>query len=185
MRVGSCIGSAVVGYVLLVRGSLTLDLGLGRRLRPLGPMSVSIAAPRETVFDVIAAPYLGRTPRAMGAKLAVLERGSDMVLAAHFTRVGAGLTATTLETVRFERPQRVAFRLVRGPVPHVLETFELAQTEDGTELEYRGELGTDLWRLGSWWGELVARPWERTVAESLSGIRAEAERRAGVREAAA
>ena len=43
-------------------------------------------------------------------------------------------------------------------------------------------LGTDLWRVGSWWGELVARPWERTVAESLSGIRTEAERRAGVRE---
>jgi hypothetical protein len=52
----------------------------------------------------------------------------------------------------------------------------------GTELEYRGELGTDLWRVGSWWGELVARPWERTVAESLSSIRTEAERRAALRE---
>jgi hypothetical protein len=66
-------------------------------------------------------------------------------------------------------------------VPHVLETFELRQTRDGTDLEYRGELGTDLWRVGSLWGELVATRWERTVAESLSGIRTEAERRAGVR----
>ena len=178
MSVGSCIGGAAVGYVLVVRGALTLDLGLGRRLRPLGPLRVSIGAPRETVFDVIAAPYLGRTPRALGAKLDVIEHGSDMVLARHFTPLSAGLTATTVETVRFERPERVAFRLVRGPVPHVLETFELRETEDGTELEYRGELGTDLWRVGSWWGELVARPWERTVAESLSGIRTEAERRA-------
>jgi hypothetical protein len=178
MRVGSCIGGAAVGYVLVVRGALTLDLGLGRRLRPLGPLRVDIVAPRETVFDVIAAPYLGRTPRAMGAELDVLERGSDMVLATHFTPVSAGLTAATMETVRFERPERIAFRLVRGPVPHVLEAFELRETEGGTELEYRGELGTDLWRVGSWWGELVARPWERTVAESLSGIRAEAERRA-------
>jgi hypothetical protein len=184
MIVGSCIGGAAVGYVLVVRGALTLDLGLGRRLRPLGPLRVSIAAPRETVFDVIAAPYLGRTPRALGAKLDVLERGSDMVLATHFTPLSAGLIATTVETVRFERPERVAFRLVRGPVPHVLETFELRETEDGTELEYRGELGTDLWRVGSWWGEFVARPWERTVAEALSGIRTEAERRATVREPA-
>jgi hypothetical protein len=180
--VGSCIGGAAVGYVLAVRGALTLDLGLGRRLRPLGPLCVRIAAPRETVFDVIAAPYLERTPRALGAKLDVLEHGSDMVLATHFTPLSAGLTAATVETVRFERPERVAFRLVRGPVPHVLETFELRETEDGTELEYRGELGTDLWRVGSWWGELVARPWVRTVTESLSGIRTEAERRAALRE---
>ena len=176
----SCIAGAAVGYSLIVRGALTVDLGLGRRLRPLGPLRLRIAAPRETVFDVIAEPYLGRTPRALGAKLEVLERGSDMVLAAHFTPLGAGLTATTVETVRFERPELVAFRLLRGPVPHVLETFTLQQTERGTELEYRGELGTDLWRLGSWWGELVARRWERTVAESFSDIRAEAERRAGL-----
>jgi hypothetical protein len=182
--VGGCIAGAAVGYVLVVRGALTLDLGLGRRVRPLGPIRVSIAAPRETVFDVIAAPYMGRTPRAMRAKLDVLERGSDMVLAAHFTPLGARLTATTVETVRFERPERVAFRLLRGPVPHLLETFELKETEGGTELEYRGELGTDLWRLGRWWGGLVARPWEHTVTESLSGIQHEAERRVGVRETA-
>jgi hypothetical protein len=185
MQVGAGVAGAGVGYVLVVRGALTLDLGLGRRVRPLGPSLVSIAAPRETVFEVIAAPYLGRTPRAMAAKLEVLERGSDMVLAAHFTPLGAGLKATTLETVRFERPERVTFRLLRGPVPHVLETFKLRQTPDGTELEYRGELGTDLWGLGSWWGELVATRWERTVAASLSGIRAEAERRAGARAASA
>lgn len=77
--------SAVTGYELLVRGALTLDLGIGRRVRPLGPITVRIAAPCETVFDVVAAPYLGRTPRAMRSKLRVLERGSDLVLAAHYT----------------------------------------------------------------------------------------------------
>jgi hypothetical protein len=163
--------------VLVVRGALTLDLGLGRRLRPLGPIHVSIAASPDTVFDVIAAPYLRRTPRAMRAKLDVLERGSDMALAAHFTPLGRGLTVTTLETVRFERPNLVAFRLLRGPVPHMTETFELHPTDDGTELRYRGELGTDLWRLGSCWGALVAQPWERAVTQSLSSIRTEAERR--------
>ena len=172
---------AATGYVLLVRGALTLDLGLGRRVRPLGPIQVSIAAPRETVFDVIAAPYLRKTPRAMRAKLDVLERGSDMALAAHFTPLAARLIVTTLETIRFERPERVAFRLVRGPVPHLVETFELREEQGGTELEYRGELGTDLWSLGSWWGALVARPWVGTVEESLSGVRAEAERRAGAK----
>lgn len=168
---------AAGGYALLVRGALTLDLGIGRRVRPLGPIVRTIAAPPETVFDVIAAPYLGRTPRALSDKLQVWERSSDMALAAHFTTTGR-FTTTTVETVRFERPHRVSFRLLRGPVPHVTETYELREATEGTAFVYAGELGTDLWRLGEWWGARVAGPWERAVAASLDSIQAEAERRA-------
>ena len=167
------------GYALLVRGALTLDLGVGRRLRPLGPIERTIAAPPETVFDVIAAPYLGKTPRALRGKLEVLERGSDLVLAAHFTPLGRGLTVTTVETVRFERPHRISFRLVKGPVPYVVERYELQPRAGATDFAYTGELGTDLWRLGTWWGDRVAPSWEQTVATSLEGVRTEAERRAG------
>lgn len=173
---GALVGAAVF-YVLTVRGALALDLGIGRRLRPLGPQRVTIAAPRELVFETIAAPYR-RTPRAMRDKLEVLERGSDLVLAAHHTPVAYGLKATTVEAVRFESPGRISFRLVRGPVPHVEETFDLQEVDGVTELLYSGELGTDLWGLGAAWGSMVARSWERTVAASLAGIRAEAERRA-------
>jgi hypothetical protein len=164
-------------YARLVRGELTVDLGIGRTVRPLGPLTVRIAAPRDVVFDVISAPYLGRTPRALATKLRVLERGEDMVLAEHFTPVG-NRVATTVETVRFERPSHVYFRLVRGPVPHVVEEFVLDEAADGTELEYRGDLGTDLWALGRWWGARVARKWEAAVRESLASVTAEAERRA-------
>jgi hypothetical protein len=138
---------------------------------------VYIDAPRETVFAVIAGPYLGRTPRAMADEPHVLERSTDMALATHTTTVFAGLKAKTLETVRFEPPERVSFRLVRGPVPHVVETFELRATDAATELEYRGELGTDLWRAGELWGNRVARTWERVVQASMHSIRAESERR--------
>ena len=175
------VAAASTAYVLVVRGALTLDLDIGRRLRPLGPITIDVTAPPETVFDVVAAPYLGKTPRAMGGKLKVLERGSDLVLAAHFTDVGAGLTATTVETVRFERPHLVAFRLVRGPVPHVTETYSLRKRAGGTRLEYQGELGTDLWKLGEWWANRVARSWEGAVEDSLRDIRSESERRADAR----
>ena len=160
---------------MLVRGALTLDLGLGRRVRALGPQRVAIDASRQVVFDVVANPYLGRTPKAMRAKLEVIERGSDMVLAAHHTAV-RGFVATTVETVRFERPEVVHFRLVRGPVPHVVERFVLHDRSGTTELEYRGELGTDLWGVGSLWGALVARRWEEAVRVSLAAVKAEAER---------
>jgi hypothetical protein len=166
------------GAALVARAGLTLDIGIGRRLWPLGPIELEIAAPPELVFDVIAAPYLGRTPRALQRKLEVIERGADLVLAAHFTPVAPGLTVTTVETVRFERPHRVSFRLVKGPVPHVLERYELRSSTTGTAFTYSGELGTDLWALGTCWGALVGRSWERTVAGSLDSIRVEAERRA-------
>lgn len=164
-------------YGLLVRGSLTVDLGIGRTVRPLGPHVFRIAAPRELVFEVISAPYLGRTPQALASKLRVLEQGGDLVLAEHFTPVGPVVT-TTLETVRFQPPERVHFRLVRGPVPHVVEHFHLRETAEGTELVYRGELGADLWALGRLWGALVASRWEAAVHDSLNNVKAEAERRA-------
>jgi hypothetical protein len=171
--------SLAAGAALVARAGLTLDIGIGRRVRPLGPIRLYVAAPPDVVFDVIAAPYLGKTPRAMRAKLEVLERGSDLVLAAHFTPLVGGLTVTTVETVRFERPHRISFRLVKGPVPYVVERYELQPRDSGTDFAYTGELGTDLWRLGTWWGNRVAPSWEQTVATSLESLRTEAERRAG------
>jgi hypothetical protein len=170
-------GAAGAGYCLVVTGKLTLDTGWGRRVRPLGPLSVEVAAPAVTVFDVIAGPYLGRTPRALAGKLRVLQRGEGMVLAEHYTPVHGGrLTAVTVETVTFDRPRRVGFYLVRGPVPYVAEEFTL--TEDAaTTLAYSGELGTDF-AAGQWWGGQVARAWEAAVRASFASIQAEAQCRA-------
>lgn len=78
-------------YLGLVTGAAPLDLRVGRRTRALGPLGVDVAAPAEVVFDVIAAPYAERAPRAWREKVLergadmVLERGAGMVLAAHVT----------------------------------------------------------------------------------------------------
>ena len=82
-------------------------------MRPLGPFGIDIRASREVVFGVLAAPYLGRQSRAMAEKIQVLDRGSDMVLAAHRTPIRGPLVAVTVETVRFT-PAR-AGRLPAGP----------------------------------------------------------------------
>ena len=177
------LGSAVVFGTratigALIRGRLTLDLGIGRSIRALGPITIDVAAPRDIVFDVAAAPYGPRPPAELRRHVEVLQRSSGMVLAAHRTPVGHG-DAVTVEGVVLERPRRIGFRLVRGPVPHVVEEFRFEDAEGGgTELTYEGELGTDLWAFGRAWGNRVATVWEETVRRSLDQIRDAAERRA-------
>ena len=113
----------------------------------------------------------------MREKVEILERAGQMVLAAHRTAVGSGLTAVTVETVTFDPPKSMGFRLLRGPVPHVIEAFIFDEVPDGTRFTYTGELGTDLWRLGQAWGDLVARSWVQAVRDSMAAIKTESERR--------
>lgn len=173
--------SGYLGYLGIVTGRVTLDLGAGRRTRPLGPLVVDIAANREQVYAAAAAPYAVRRPRALAEKVEILERTDHpdgMVLAVHRTPVGKRLTARTVETVTFDPPHRIGFRLVRGPVPLVTETFALQTTDHGTRLTYTGKLGTDLGWLGKRWGDLVSRSWIHAVQDSLATIKAESERSA-------
>jgi hypothetical protein len=175
------VGGVASLVALMARGRLTLDTGWGRTITPLGPITMRIDAPRELVFDYLASPYLGRTPRDMQEHLQVWERGSDMVVAAHFSRL-QGYAAVTVEAVRFERPDRVVFRHLRGPVPHALESFVLTEDDETTLLEYRGEIGLDFW----WLGKLAATAWvvptwERVVRDSLDATKLGAERLSAAR----
>jgi hypothetical protein len=168
------ISTALYRLACFVFGS---DLRIGWSVRSLGPVTARIDAPRALVYDLIAEPYLGRTPRALASKLRVLERRDNVVLAEHYTAAGR-IVATTIEKVRFSAPGLVEFELVRGPVPYVVERFELRDIDDGTQVDYTGELGTGLWALGRWWGDAVGRIWVAAVESSLDAIREEAERRA-------
>lgn len=146
-------------------------------MRPRGPITITVAAPREVVFDVAAAPY-GPNPSSEARRhVEVLQRSPQMVLASHRTPVGRR-EAVTVEGVVLERPTRIGFHLVRGPVPHVVEHFRFDEVDGGTELSYDGDPGTDLWALGRAWGNRVAAVWEAAVRRSLDQIREAAERRA-------
>lgn len=165
----------VVGFVALVRAVISPDVGIGRREFRLEPIDRRIAARQEQVFDVIAEPYLD--PESVRPTIRVLDRSFDMVLAEHFTPAKYGLSGKTVETVRFERPSRVTFRLARGPIAGAHETFTLHEVDGATELTYEGTLEADLWSCGQWWAKKVAPVWEGAVKASVERIAEEAERR--------
>lgn len=174
-------GLGAVGFLLASRGLMALDLGVGRSVHRLGPITVRIRAPRELVFDVVAGPYLGKVPASMGGKIEVLARQGDLVVASHRTPLPFG-DAITTESVEFERPERVTFTLLRGPVPHVREEFLLEDRDGETGFTYTGELGADLWALGRLYGGRIVRPkWEQVVRDSLGQVTAAAEERAATR----
>lgn len=183
-RLGRAIGLAggltAAGYVGLSTGVLTVDLNVGRRARPLGPLTVDIGAARAEVFDILTRPYLSQHPTPPWRdRLRVLERGGDTVLARHEAPMWAGLATRTVELLRFTAPDRVDVRLLRGPVPHVVEEFVLSDHGLTTRVEYAGELATDLWAVGALWGAVVARRRENVVAQALVAVKAEAERTTG------
>lgn len=92
------------GMLLIATGTLTLDTGWGRRSRALGPQVVRIAAPRQLVFELVAAPYGIDPPRAFREKIEVLDRGRDMVLAAHVVARSLAELKSAAEDVAALRP---------------------------------------------------------------------------------
>jgi hypothetical protein len=169
------IASAAGGFLLLAMGRLHLDLGWGRSIHELGPLTIRIAAPRELVFEIISAPYLGRAPGASGIE--IVARSDALVVAAHHTKVHF-YTARTVEMVDFEPPGRVGFTHLTGPVPHAVEEFRLEEIDGGTELRYGGQVGIDFFALGRIAGRYWVRPqWERAVRGHLDDLRNRAELR--------
>ena len=173
-------GGARRAYRLLASGAATVDVGIGRRTQRLGPLSWRIGASREAVFDgplsgadTACAP--GQTG-GMGAGLGHGARGALHLreMWSHDDRGNGSLLASRAD--RLPRCPR--------PVPHVIESFVLDAVDEGTSLTWDGELGTDFWVLGAWWGSRVARSWEKAVRSSLDAVVAEAERRNRGRESA-
>jgi hypothetical protein len=169
-------------FLALAMGRLHLDLRIGRTIHQLGPINVTIRAPREDVFEMIAAPYLGRSSAAASG-IEVLARSERLVVARHHTRVHF-YTAQTTEAVDFTPPRRIGFRHLTGPVPHALEEFALEETAAGTELRYSGELGIDFYILGRIAARHWVRPqWEQVVKAHIQDLKKRAETKAARRAA--
>src|SRR5215216_6753671 len=138
-------------FLAMATGRLHLDLGWGRSLHQLGPLAMRIEAPRELVYEILSAPYLGR---ARNDSIDVLARGESLVVASHLTNV------------HFYKSRTV-------------EAFGLERDGEETQLHYDGELGIDFFLLGRIAGRRWVVPqWRRAVGDHLEAVKALAEQRA-------
>jgi len=96
-----------------------------------------------------------------------------------FETASRGRTIKTLEFLELERPRRIGYRWVEGPLEHVEEEITLEVTQDeATVMRYSGRLGAS--GLTGWIRtRMVVRPvFDRLVREHLETAKDVAEKRA-------
>ncbi len=117
---------------------------------PLPTLGIAIEASPALVFQLVAAVGQGRD----ATHARVLRRPSPEVAIVEFTTRVLGRQVRTLEEVRFYPPDRITYRLLRGPLPAVNEEFRVESRDGGTMLVYRGTFEAH-------------PPWPRTVLDRL------------------
>lgn len=112
----------------------------------LRSQEIRVAAPQELVFDVIASAgkRVGETEDAQ-----LIEFESEW----------RGRVFKTVEAVSLDRPRRISYSWVMGPVIGVQEEIALAQTDARTtKLSYRGSFQPSAGLVGWFRSVTVVRP---------------------------
>ena len=122
----------------------------------LRPQRVRVAAPRELVYEVIAS-----------AGKDVGESGGGRLV--EFETEWRGRVFKTVESVTFERPERIVYRWVTGPLVGVEEEIVLHELDpQTTELCYRGSFRPPAGIVGWFRSVTVVRPiFNRLAREHL------------------
>jgi hypothetical protein len=134
----------------------------------LEKQQVRVEAPRELCFEVVASA--GR----------VIDRISETERVVEFLTNYRGRTVRTVERVVLERPRRIRYSWLEGPLPWVEEEIAFqAEESDATEIVYSGAFSPQPGALGWVYGRLFVKSrFERIVREHLFDGKAIAEKRA-------
>lgn len=133
----------------------------------LGPQSTVIRAACELCFEVVAAA--GRTLRDV----------SDTEKIVEFRSSYRGREVVTVERVLLERPTRITYEWLKGPLAEVHETISFSYAGGNTTLTYAGWFLPRPGTLGRLTGRLVVKSaFERLVREHLEEAKDIAQRRA-------
>ena len=141
---------------------------------PLPSLSLPIDARPELVFQLIRA--VGQGPDAKHAR--VVERPAPDRAIVEFMTSLPLWTVRTLEEVVFIPPDRITYRLLRGPLPEVHEEFRLEAADGGTVLRYSGTFRAhEPWPRTLVDRLVVPRLYRRAVLKTMQGIKRAAEDR--------
>ncbi|HET9494620.1 MAG TPA: hypothetical protein VFR15_10345 [Chloroflexia bacterium] len=115
-------------------------------------------------------------------KARLVERKSEHVLLVEFVTHSGNTVYNTLEEMTLHPPDRITYRHLKGPLPHIWEEIELKdvgikQGRRKTLLLYRGEFRTRS-LLGYLLGPLYIKPlFDRLATEHLQELKQAAEAR--------
>ena len=134
----------------------------------LGKQKITIEAPRELCFEVVAAA---------GKRV---EKSSQTEWVVEFVTPAGDREIRTLELVRLEPPTAIHYRWLEGPLSEVEETIRFVDVNGATtKLTYSGSFSVRPGPIGWLIGRLRVRPlFDRLVSEHLQQAKSIAERRA-------
>jgi hypothetical protein len=148
-------------------------MGDDRRL-PMPVLELAINAAPALVFQLVAA--VGQGPDAAHAR--VLERPSAERAIVEFTTKVLGREVRTLEEVGFHAPDRITYRLIKGPLPAVDEEFAVQARGEGSLLRYHGTfVPHGPWPRAVFDRIVVPRIYRKAVWSSMMQIKEAAEAR--------
>ncbi len=140
----------------------------------LPALDLDIDARPDLVYQLVAA--VGQGPDAAHAR--VIERPSPDCAIVEFRTKIMGREVRTLEEVRFIPPDRITYRLLRGPLPAVNEEFMIKPSDAGTRLQYSGSyVAHSPWPRTLFDRLVVPRLYRKAVWASMLGIKRAAEAR--------
>ncbi|GAC1421116.1 MAG: hypothetical protein NVSMB57_14770 [Actinomycetota bacterium] len=132
--------------------------------------------PHDDVF-VRAAPEICFQVVLSGGRVIERRDNGDRLVA--FEATVGGKKVVTTELVRPQKPDRIHYEWIDGPLPAVEETITIVPADDGATLHYEGRFDVNApWLLRPLMRRVVAKKFSRAVHEHLVEAKSIAELRA-------
>ena len=145
------------------------------------PYQVQIQADRRLVFQYLTAFGVGG-PGSRESSKVLRDEGNRKLVEFHLEvrgLFGGTKRVRTVEWVTLNEPESIDFEGVTGPLPLLLDRFELEEDGGCTVLRYRSTVGAHGWVFGWPIAMLIARPMvKRHMRAHLAEVKERVEARA-------
>ncbi len=140
---------------------------------------IFINAPRELVYQTLSAFGRGKVKFDNNESSRVICRDGDTIIAEFVTKAGP-FRYKSIEKVTLEKPERIAFEHLSGPLAYVQEEFVFNDLDGNTELIHNGEF---IWKRIPFFGRLggllyTKRAFESVIEEHMEQMKQATEARA-------